>query len=188
MKSMAIVQRLSGTVAAGIVLAMIGAPVVRAQQTPDSKEISSLMTEAKSHAALAADDAAQLVSYTNSSHSWESYSSQLRQMTEHFNALGRVNKQLADLRSQGSPWQQVAIDRIDPLLRDMAAQLTATIKQLNEHPGQVHMPPYREYVQANHEYASRTSELIRDYVEYDRAKATVERLESKLELPPHGSE
>ena len=107
-------------------------------------------------------------------------------MKDHFNALGRIQKQLADLRAQGSPWQQVAIDRLDPLLRDMADQLTATIKQLNTHQSRVHMPAYQEYVQANHDFATRTAELISDYVEYDRAKATVQRLEAKLELPREG--
>lgn len=184
MKLGTFVRRVCGVVAAGTLLAVIAAPVLRAQ-VQDSKEVSALLLEAKSHAILAADDAATLQSYTNSSISWQTHAAKLNLMREHVNSLGQINKQLTDLRSQGSPWQQIAIDRIDPLLRDMANQLSATINRLNDHPNQVHMPAYRDYVQANHEFASRTAEIIRDFVDYDRAKATVERLEAKLELPPH---
>lgn len=157
-----------------------------AAQTNDSAEISALLAQAKTHATLAADDAATLQSYTNSNLNWQTHAKGLENMKEHVNALGRVHKQIVDLRPQGSQWQQIAIDRIDPLLRDLAAQLTATIQRLNEHPGQVHMPAYRDYVQANYEYASRTAELIHDFVDYDTAKAKVEALEAKLELPARG--
>jgi len=152
-------------------------------QTADSEEISRLLTQAKSHAVLVADDASQLQSFVNSTDSWVSHSAKLSQMVEHVNALGVVNKGLADLRPQGSPWQQIAIDRVDPLLRDVAAQLTATIKHLKTHQSQIHMGPYRDLVQATHDYASRTAEMISDFVEYDRAKSRVEALERKLELP-----
>jgi len=153
-------------------------------QTADSPEISRLLSEAKSHAVLVADDAATLQSFTNSSLSWESHSAKLAQMVDHVNSLGVVNKKLADLKPQGSPWQQTAIDRIDPLLRDVAAQLTATMKHLKDHQSQVHMGPYRDLVQATHEYASRTAEMIGDFVEYDKAKSRAEFLQRKLELPP----
>ena len=54
-------------------------------------------------------------------------------MRLHINDLGKVAKELEDARPEGSPWQQVAIDRIDPLLREMADQLTSTINHLNAH-------------------------------------------------------
>jgi len=187
MRSRGFIRTLCGMAAAATLFAAIGAPVLVAQ-TPDSKEISSLLLKAKTDAALAADDAATLQSYTMSTLSWQSHTARINEITEHVNALGKLNQQLGDLRSEGSPWQQVAIDRIDPLLRDMANQLTATIKRLNDHPNQIHMQPYREYVSATHEFATRTYDTIRDFVDYDRAKATVERLEAKLELPAHEAE
>ena len=183
-------MRIRSLLASSLSIAAVGAalwcaPLLSAQ-TNDSTEISALLAQAKTHAALAADDAATLQSYVSSNVSWQTHSSSLNQMKEHVNSLGRLHKQLVDLRPQGSPWQQVAIDRVDPLLRDVAAQLTATIKHLNENPGQVHMAPYRDYVEATYEYDSRTAELIHDFVDYDTAKAKVEALEAKLELPPRG--
>ena len=67
-------------------------------------------------------------------------------MREHINSLGQVSRQLKEKRSEGSPWQQKAIDQIDPLLREMAINLSAKSITFNEQQSQVHMPAYREYV------------------------------------------
>lgn len=151
-------------------------------QSPDSAEISKLLAQAKSHAVLAEDDAATLDSYTNSKLSWESHGEMLNQMREHVNALGKVSKQLVDKRAMGSKWQQKAIDQIDPLLREMAERLSATIKHMGENTKRLHMPAYREYVHSNYEVANKTAGMIRDIVEYDEAQSRAESLEAKLEL------
>lgn len=151
-------------------------------QSPDSAEISKLLAQAKSHAVLAEDDAATLDSYTGSKLSWQSHREALNEMRGHVNALGKVSKQLIDERAKGSKWQQKAIDQIDPLLREMAARLSATIKHLGENSPRIHMPAYREYVHANYEVANKTAGMIRDIVEYDEAQSRAESLEAKLEL------
>lgn len=64
----------------------------------------------------------------------------------------------------------------------MANHLTATINHLKDHQSQIHMQPYRDYARANHDLASTTAAVIKDFVEYDKAKSTTEALEQKLEL------
>ncbi|MHB2007347.1 MAG: hypothetical protein ACYCOX_04790 [Acidobacteriaceae bacterium] len=161
---------------------VIKGPVAVAQNA-DSAEISSLLSEAQHHAALLDDDADQLVSYTRSKLHWESHAQQLESMKTHVNNLGNVTAQLNNLRSDGSPWQQQAIDQINPLLQEMADHLTATINHLNENQQQVHMPAYEDYARGNYELASRTSQLIKDYVNYDKARSQSQSLEQKLEVP-----
>src|SRR6478672_2735593 len=158
------------------------ARIMRAQ-SPDSEEISKLLVQAKAHALELEDDAADLDAITRSKLSWKQHANKLERMREHINSLGQVSKQLNEKRSEGSPWQQKAIDQIDPLLREMASSLTATINHLNEQQSQVHMPAYREYVHSNHELASKTARLIRDFVDYDEAKSEAEAFESKLKPP-----
>jgi hypothetical protein len=176
------VLRTSGGFAASLaLLLLLSSPVIKAQ-TADSEEISKLLTEAEDHATLAADDAATLESYTRSTVSWQSHSAKLAEIADHVNALGKVNKQLNDLSSQGSPWQQKAIGQIDSLLRDMAAQLTATIDHLKNNQSRIHMQPYRDYAHASYERASQTAHVISDFVEYDKASSRAEALEQKLEL------
>lgn len=176
-----ILRTTGGFVAALAVLLVLASPFVRAQST-DSAEISRLLKVAEVHATLAADDAATLESYSLSSVPWQSHGQKLGEMTEHVNALGRASKELNDLSPQGSPWQQKAISQIDSLLRDMAAQLTATIDHLNQNQSRVHMPQFQNYVRANHELASRTAQMISDFVDYDQATSKADALEQKLEL------
>jgi hypothetical protein len=177
------VFRTSCVVAASLALLLLLTPSIVKAQTADSEEISKLLAQAEEHATLAADDAATLESFTRSTNSWPSHSKQLAEIADHINALGKVNKQLNDVSSQGSPWQQKAISQIDSLLRDTAAQLTATIDHLNNNQSRVHMQPYIDYAHGSYERASKTARMISDFVEYDKASSKAEALEQKLELP-----
>ena len=184
MKAQSIHRILVGITALAWVL-LIGSPCVWAQKA-DSEHISSLLTEAKTYAVQAEDDSATLESFTRSNLEWRSHAVKLEQIKSHVNEIGKLLKQMSDISSEGSPWQQEAIRQIDPLLRSMAANLTSTIEHLNANQSQVHMPPYRDYVHANYEFASRTAEMIGDFVDYDKAKARATTLEQKLELPATG--
>lgn len=165
-----------------LVLFLAMSSMILFAQSPDSEEISNLLQDAKSHAALSANDAADMDAFTRSNVSWSTYTSKLSPIREHVNELGKIHAQLADMRHLGSPWQQNAIDQIEPLLQEMADTLTATIKHLNDNQSRVHMPQFEDYVHATHELASNLSDMIRDYVAYDAAKAKAEDLERKLEL------
>ena len=171
-----------GTLAVLATMFTIGSRMMPAQ-SPDSEEISNLLAQAKSHAVQAEDDAATLDSYARSKLSWKSHAAKLDEMKNHVNALGKVSKELVDQRAIGSPWQQKAVDQIDPLLREMAVLLTATINHLKENPSQVHLPKYREYAHANYEVANKIAGMIRDFVEYDEVQSRVDALEAKLGLP-----
>jgi hypothetical protein len=181
MKLRSIICTSGGFATSLALLLLLASPVIKAQ-TADSEEISKLLTQAEGHATLAADDAATLESFARSKLSWQSHSVQLAEIADHINALGKVNKQLNDLSSQGSPWQQKAIRQIDSLLRDTATQLTATINHLKDHPSRIHLQPYVDYVHGSYERANTTAHMIRDFVEYDKATSKAEALEQKLEL------
>src|SRR5664280_2886497 len=85
------ILRTSGGLAASLALLLFFALPVLKAETADSEEISKLLTQAENHAALAADDAATLESYTRSTASWKSHSAKLTEIAEHVNALGRLN-------------------------------------------------------------------------------------------------
>lgn len=180
MKGLSILYRF-GSLAALALIFTVGSRTMPAQ-TPDSEAVSKLLVQAKSEALLVEHDANQLDSFTRSKLSWKSHARKLDEISEHINALGKTNRELSEQRLNGSPWQQKAIDQIDPLLRKMADQLTATIMHLKENPSRVHLPPYSEYVHANYEFASKTATMIRDFVDYDEAQSRAESLEAKLEL------
>jgi hypothetical protein len=150
----------------------------------DSDEISGLLSQARTQAWQAAQDADTLQSYTLSAMAWESHAAQLRLIQDRVNALAKTTQQLNDLRSQGSQWQQTAIDRINPLLRDMDETLSATITALTDHPERINMPPYREFVHANYDVCEQAAAVISDFVAYGRSKGNSVSLKEKLDLPP----
>jgi hypothetical protein len=171
----------SGGLAAIALFMAMASPFMMAQ-TADSKKISALFTDAKGLAALAEDHAATLETFTRSRLAWTSHAVELNAMKEHVNDLGKVSQQLSDQRDLGSPWQQEAIGQIDPLLRDMADQLSTTINHLNDNHSRTELAMYRDYLQANHDLASRTTELMNDIVEYDRSNSKARAIEQKLEF------
>jgi len=148
----------------------------------DSDEISRLLSQARTQAWQAAQDADTLQSYTMSPMAWESHAAQLRLIQDRVNALAKTTQQLNDLRPQGSQWQRVAIDRINPLLHDMDEALATTITALNDHPERVNMPPYREYAHANYDVCEEAATVISDFVAYGKSKGTSVSLKEKLDL------
>jgi len=150
----------------------------------DSDEINSLLSQARTQSWEAAQDADTLQSYTMSPMAWESHAAQLRLIQDRVNALAKTTQRLNDLRSQGSAWQQAAIDRINPLLNDMNDALSATITALNDHPERVNLAPYREYAHANYDVCEGAATVISDFVAYGKSKGNSVSLREKLDLPP----
>lgn len=172
---------LKGTAALAL---LISNCVFAGAQNPDSKQITDLFVEIKEHASLAEDDAQTLESYTRAKHiSRQSHSGRLALIKEHVNELLNDYNQMVRLKDEGSPWQQQAIDQLSPLTKGMADHLTATMHFHLENPARVNFDPWRDYVRANSEYASKASSLIHDIVEYGAAKSTAESLEKQLNLP-----
>ena len=171
---------LKGTAILAVILSL---PLIAKAQTTASPKVNDLLKEAKTHAVLAEDDAQTLDGYTRSKLSWQSHATRVHEMKEHANDLIRDFNQLSSMRAEASPWQQEAIDRISPLLQEMAAHLTATIDHLNDNQSRTHMPQYQEYVHANRELMTKTARLISEFADYSEAKTVANELEKKLELP-----
>jgi DNA repair exonuclease SbcCD ATPase subunit len=155
-------------------------------QTTDSAHINQLLSDAEHYATMASRDGEEIEAYTRSNLRWESHAHQLESIREHVNHLGKIVQQLNESRDEGSPWQQQAIDEINPVMHEMAAQLSATIDHLSEHQSEVHMKPYRDLARATYEVTNRAAATISDYVEYGKAKSKADALEQKMELPGGG--
>jgi hypothetical protein len=155
-----------------------------AAQSPDSERITTLLQHAREHSVKANLDAEQIDAFTRSKASWQSHSVQLRHMTDDVNELGKDMSDLTAARPEGSPWQQEAIDDVDPLLRSLADHMTAMIQHLKDNQTLVHMPPYVDYAGANYELSQTLLAMIDDYIGYAEAKAKTEFLERKLLLFP----
>jgi hypothetical protein len=157
-------------------------PTMKAAETGDSTQISQLLADAKAEAVELKHDSADMESFTKSKLSWESYASKVEMIKGHVNSTGKLLVKLQEAEATASPWQEAAIRRIEPLLKELAANTEATIKHLNENRTKIHVTEFKDYVKANYELATDLEALIRNFVNYGEAKQKFERLGEKLEI------
>ncbi len=155
---------------------------MQATEAQDSVQINKLLADAKTEAIELKRDSSDMESFSRSNASWKSFASKVTMIKEHVNNAGKVFANLKDAEAGGSPWQQTAIGRIEPLLKELAANTEATIKHLNENQTKVHFTEFKDYVKANYEMATDLEELIRDFVNYGETRRKFERLGEKLEV------
>ncbi len=179
-------RRLVSRVSLGLflgTLAFAANTVYGAQTSKDSKEVSATLADVKSEAIQLRQDADELKTFTHSTLSWESHAAKIEEIKRHVNNAGQSLSKLDSARGSASPWQQQAIDRITPLLKEIASNVESTIEHLNKKPKLLQTGPYADYAAANYDLASNVAELISDYVEYGKAKTKSEELAAKLEVP-----
>lgn len=115
----------------------------------DSTTIPQVLEQARHHAYEANYDAAVLDSYRQSDLDFRTYAGTLRNIQKHANDLFQDLHQLQALRDRGNPAQREAIDRLEPLLREVATSLTSTFRMLKEHETQVNLPAFRKGIHAS---------------------------------------
>jgi hypothetical protein len=167
-------------------LLMVGALLspakARATGPGDSVEIAKLLADAKAEAVELKSDSEDLDSFAKSGLSWESHARKIEMIKDHVNKTGKLLAKLKDVEESGAPWQRTAIQRIEPLLKELAANTESTINYLNENQSKIHFPEFKDYVRANYELATDLETLIRDFVNYGEAKEKFERLGHKVEV------
>jgi hypothetical protein len=164
-------------------VAMFAFAAVALAAAPDSEQVSKLLSDAKSQALQLREDAVTMETYTRMTNDWESHSVVVNQMKEHINAAGKTLDKLEALRDGASLWQQTAIDRIKPLLREIAHDTDTVIGFINTKPTRLFNTEYKDFIEANADNADHLARLIADFVDYGHAKSRLDRLGSKLEIP-----
>jgi hypothetical protein len=154
----------------------------KAADTPDSEQVSKLLSDTKTMAFQLKEDAVTMESFTRMNVSWQSHAAAINQVRDHVNALGRQAAKLKDAKSNGSPWQQAAITRITPFLDELIGYTSAVIEHIN---GSVKHTPadYKDYLEANADYATDLAAMIGDFVNYGKTKDRLQNLGEKLEIP-----
>ena len=166
-----------------MVAALLASSLILKAQSDDSAKINELLRSVKSHAAMATHDADLLQAYARTNVSWESHANKINAMKVHINNLIDDHNEMIRARETALPWQQKAIDRTDPLVKEIADRLNATIEHLNNNQNKVALKTYRDYVHSNYKLISTLDKMVSDFVDYEEAKSTTDTLEEKLELP-----
>ena len=158
-------------------------PAANARDTSSEscEEVSQLISQLKTEAKALEHDADVLASWTGAKQvSWQSHAGKLNEIRDHVNQAGQLLTKLNEAREEASPWQQQAIDRIYPLLKELAGNTETTIKHLNDNQGRIHFSPYTDYARANYNLAQELAALISDYVDFGEHEAEFHRLQEKL--------
>ncbi len=147
------------------------------------KEASGLLDEAKTISVQLKRDAGEFHTLSrNSGLSWQTHADKLETIKAHVNSAGQLVKRLNDIHHVAAPWQQEAISRITPMLSEIAANTQWAIEHLNQNQNHLFAPKYKEYVATMSTMASDMSQLVSEFVEYERTKGKLEQLKASLEV------
>ena len=175
-----VVQRLMIGIAVSSMLFLASQQI--SAQSDENPQVTQLLTDARDKAAVLSADADEMESLIRSDVSWQTHAAMLEQVKEHVNQLGSIAEKLQGVRNSAAPWQQQAIDRMLPELKELAKNTTAAIQHLNENKVRPTTGNYTEYLKQNAETAHQLSSMISSFVKYGQTRAKLERLEQRLEV------
>jgi hypothetical protein len=169
---------------AGILIALLSfsLPTRVFALRPVSDQLTQLLGEARMEAGELAKDADETESLIRSDVSWQTHAEMLNGVKEHVNNMARIIDKLTATRSSGSELQEQAVDRIMPLLKELAANTTAAINWLNQNKTRPIGDPYTQYLEANAETAHQLSSTVSSLFEYERTMNKMGELKNKLEM------
>lgn len=149
----------------------------------ESDQLAQLLGEARIEAGQLAKDADETESLIRNDVSWQTHAEMLESVKEHVNNMGRIIDKLTATRSSGSELQEQAVDRILPLLKELAANTTAAINYLNQNQSRPIGQPYTQYLKANAETAHQLASTVSSLFEYEKTMNKMDELKNKLGQP-----
>jgi len=164
--------------AAGYFVAPIA---IKAADGMDSAPVNQLLSDTKMEAVHLKNDSEGMQTFIGTTATWGSYSPTLAAIKGHVENAEKLLATLKTSEAAGSAWQQTAIKRIEPLLKELSDNTTETIKRLSANSGKVHDPTFQDYVRANYQLATGLQSLILDFVDYGSAKSKFDGLASKVQ-------
>ena len=127
-------------------------------------------------------DADQMEILVRSDLDWTTHAAYLESVKTHVNRLGEIISKLESERDQASPWQQQTIDRVLPMLREIAANTTNAIEHLNQNQIRPVSGDYPTWLRANAETAHEMAQLISDTIQYGQTRSKLEKLAAALQI------
>ena len=143
-------------------------------------DVDQLLQQASAQASQLRRDSATLESFTRSNVSWRSHAAQINTIRTHVNQLGQTLSQLEAARDSAGKSQQAAIDRIRPVLEELASNTTTIIDHLNQNPKRLFDPAYREYLRANDALAADLNQQTSDIVAFSRVERTFQEAQARV--------
>ena len=152
-----------------------------ALRNAENQDVRDLLSLAAQQSASLDYDADQMQSLLHNDAAWQTHATLLESVKKHVNQLSRTTAKLQAERSEASVWQQKGIDRVVPLLRELAENTTAAINHLNKNKGRPVSGYYSDYLDENAETAHDLNRIISATIEYGHTRDKLERLEEQIQ-------
>ena len=132
--------------------------------------------------ALAATDEAEHLEQfiENPAYSPESHLYKLMTLREEVNRMGRDVGSLQAERDSLAPWEQQALDKTLPLLKETAANTKNAIEYFNENRSHLWADNYHEYASHIWRDSEQIAKTLKDYLKYAKAHDQERQLEQSL--------
>jgi hypothetical protein len=151
--------------------------------TPAQEQATVLLKQVATRARATADRAETLESYARGRQvDIQAHAHELNRAKDSINAMGADLSELQELHTDALPWQQMLINRLEPMLSSLADHTTVAIGHLNENPGTLYTTEYMEYRDAvgnMSAHADEVSDVISVNVDYAKARGKLERLNAR---------
>jgi hypothetical protein len=104
----------------------------------------------------------------------------MNEMKAEVNKIGIGLRTLEAERAVLAPWEARLLDRVEPLMHDVAENVTAGIHEVNLHSGELWFTPYAAETATITKDADQVASLIKDSIRLNKDRHEARRLEQKL--------
>jgi aminoglycoside phosphotransferase len=95
------------------------------------------------------------------------------------NSMGADLRRLQELRTDALPWQQMLINRLEPMLSNLASHATDAIEYWNTSPRSLDLREYKNVIGNISAYADGVDDLISVNVDYAKARGELDRFNAR---------
>lgn len=166
------------------VLVLLGfAPLAQpawAVRNAENSDVESLLYQVREDAVGLDHDAEFMETFVRSDVDWQGHVPYLIAVKEHVNNMAAALDKLQAAHDTGSPEQQDTIDRITPLLREIARNTNSAILYINQNQSRPLIGDYPTWLRENAEASHELAELISDTIRYGQTMSGLQKLSDNL--------
>ena len=175
------IERMTGMVRTAVTMPLL--VLLSSWHSVAGPQTAQLLSEAENQASLLKSDLATIEFFGLSASSWQTHSAIVTAYREHINALRNQAGKLEAARSDGSPSQKVAIDRVIPLLREFAAAADAALAAIARNPDRLNSSDYKQFIKLNSDLAGEFSTLIGTWADFGKTSEELAGVAKKIDAP-----
>jgi hypothetical protein len=165
-----------------LAIAILGVtPSLQATEVGSAPDAAQLLADARTQSMQLAKDAQALQGYTTGDLNLliAGHGALMERIRQDVDKAGRLSLQM---QSASGAAQKEGIDRVEPLLKELASILNTESMRIRRVSAVVQVPPYTDYLRASARLTSDLAWLIADVVDCADAKAKAEEIDRQIEL------